>query len=418
MRLIIRTADVRRARALQGAFEAAEVDATALIGPAATRPSQQGEDITILDAEGADGEDLVRALRKEINAAVAYIAASVKPPRTGAAFDAWLSLKAPPALMRRALETIYRDGVCAEESRYRRRTAASLGLETPKPAPIRGKISALFVGAPQPSFLALERAWRAHGGAIAGTFTSFSAFDQLHDDKFDAVILNAVDDAPAALSLCGAMRRNAKLHHMPALMLIGGDDSRKAALERGASWLAEPKDDLDAIVGWLAEDVRRSRKRREALHALECIPGPQAPWNGEQFAAHIETLSGFHHQRGRPLTIGSLRIMSAAARTEKWKRGFNDLVQLAGRLVRASDSHATFDLDAVGFIFPATTEQGARIALKRIESVWDCTAFAAGEATGAPLRFDLRAFELAPGESGAALHARLMEALEDHVKLA
>ena len=418
LRLVIRSPDARRARVLQGVLEAAELAATALIGPAAYRASPQGEDIALFDAPSADAEDLVRTLRRDVSGAIAYVGISVAPPRKDAAFDAWLSPAAAPALMRRHLETIFRDGICFEEVRARRRTAAAQGMDTPVPAPARGKIAALFVGAPKPAFLALERAWKIHGGAIAGAFTSFSAFDQLHDDKFDAVILNAIDDAPAALSLCGAMRRNAKLHHVPALMLIPGPEEAQAALERGATWLANPNDDLGAIAAWLAEDVRRARKRREALHALDCIPAPQAPWSEAQFAAHLDTLAGFHHQRGRPLSVASVRVISPAARTDKWRRGFNDLAQLGRRLVRASDSHMEVGHEAIVFAFPATEEPGARAAMKRIISVWDCTAFAAGEAGGAPLRFDRRSFELAPGESGAALYARVTDALQDRLRLA
>jgi two-component system cell cycle response regulator PopA len=418
VRLVIRSPDARRARALQGVLEPAELSAAALIGPAAYRASPHGEDIALLDAQSPDAEDFVRALRKEVNAALAYVGVSPASPRKDAPFDAWLSPALAPALMRRRLETVFRDGVCFEEVRARRRTAAAQGMDAPLPAPARGKATALFVGAPKPAFLALERAWRGHGGAIAGAFTSFSAFDQLHDDKFDAVILNAIDDAAAALSLCGAMRRNAKLHHVPTLMLIAGPEGAQAALDRGASWLAYPDEDLAAAAAWLAEDVRRARKRREALHALECIPAALGAWTEPQFAAHLETLAGFHHQRGRPLSLASARLVSPAARTDKWRRGFNDLAQLARRLVRASDSYMEHTAEALVFAFPAAEEAGARAALQRLVSVWDCTAFAAGEAGAAPLRFDRRTYELAPGERGAALYARLMRGLEERVKLA
>ena len=61
---------------------------------------------------------------------------------------------------------------------------------------------------------------------MRATFTSFSAFDHLHDDRFDALVLNGGADASAALSLISALRRNARLYDIQpkrALLDIKGD---------------------------------------------------------------------------------------------------------------------------------------------------------------------------------------------------
>ena len=58
-------------------------------------------------------------------------------------------------------------------------------------------------------FLALERVLAEQGGLVAAAFSSYAGFDHLHDEPFDAVVLNGAQDAQTAISLCAALRRNA-----------------------------------------------------------------------------------------------------------------------------------------------------------------------------------------------------------------
>jgi two-component system cell cycle response regulator PopA len=226
-----------------------------------------------------------------------------------------------------------------------------------------------------------------------------------------------MDDPPAALSLCGAVRRNARLHHIPVLTLVKPDDldTREAALARGATLIAGEGDDLDASMAWLAADVDRARRRRYALAALAAAPEPTTPWTRVTFAAHLQTLADAHHMRGRPLCVGVVRARAARPRNDVWTRGFGELADLAARLVRASDSLAALDETTLIFAFPSAQEAGARAALKRVLAVWDCTAFAAGGEGQAALAFTSEAVELLPGESGAGLLARTCDLLDRRV---
>ena len=61
---------------------------------------------------------------------------------------------------------------------------------------------ALYIGAPNAMFLALEHALAEHGGVVAAAFSSYAGFDHLHDELFDAVVLNGAQDSATALSLC------------------------------------------------------------------------------------------------------------------------------------------------------------------------------------------------------------------------
>ncbi len=411
---MIRTPDARRARVLQTALSAADLSAVALIGPAAVRPAPDGEDIAVLDGEANNLLDLTRQARAENCAALAFVGAVplARGPRAGV--DAWVALDAPPAALRRTFERIYRDGLIQEESRARRRTTAALGFPPAAQAPMERGQRVMFVGAPTPAYLPLERAWTARGGALGGALTSFGAFDYLHDGRFDAVVLSAENDPAAALSLLTAMRRNTDLHDTPVMVIAKPSDEQvgEDARKRGADWVCAPSDDLVRCAAWLSEDIRRARVRRHALDVTEQVPAPEAPWALHIFAAHLETLAAAHHDKGRPLALGCLRVLGAP-RTEAGARGLAELGGLMPRLVRACDSIGAFDGDTWLLAMPATHAPGAVATLDRMISVFNATAFVAGDrGEHAPLRFFRRACELSPGESGPGLLTRVVDALE------
>jgi PleD family two-component response regulator len=101
-----------------------------------------------------------------------------------------------------------------------------------------------------------------------------------------------------------------------------------------------------------------------------------------------------------------------------WKRGFNEIASLAARLMRDADAGATLGGDLIAVALPAAPHAAARRTGERIASVAECTAFASGEGDAGPLVFEQSAVELQPGESGSALLARALRALEAESVLA
>src|SRR5690606_24713075 len=132
------------------------------------------------------------------------------------------------------------------------------------------RLKALYIGAPSSMFLALERALAEQGGLVAAAFSSYAGFDHLHDEPFDAVVLNGAQDAQTAVSLCAALRRNATLYHLPTMVIVASGDSEtaKAAIARGASAVATVNAPCGPSLGWLFEAVRRERRRRAAEHEM------------------------------------------------------------------------------------------------------------------------------------------------------
>lgn len=429
MRIVVRAHDARHARDAQGLLAAAGIEAIALAGP--YRPAPDGEDITIFSAMSGDVDEVARLAVTSLAANPPPLARLIglktnAPPRLGLGapevFSGAIALDAPPKLLAAQVEACVRAAVVLEERARRGASAAELGIAEPTPPEPR-KLKALYIGAPSSMFLALERVLADQGGLVAAAFSSYAGFDHLHDEPFDAVVLNGAKDPATAISLCAALRRNATLHHLPTMVIAAPGDTAtaEAVITRGASAVAEANAPCGPSLGWLFEAVRRDRQRRAGEHdlrALRDLMGDSRTglFKRAAFNTHLTRLAAEHQMSGRPLALAVLRVMPAPGAREPapeiWKRGFNEIASLAARLIRDADAGAALGGDLVAIALPASPLLAARRTAERIASVAECTAFASGEGDAGPLVFEQSAVELQPGESGAAMLARALRAIE------
>jgi two-component system cell cycle response regulator PopA len=428
LRVVVRSLDARSARDAQALLAGAGVEATALPGP--FRPAPDGEDITIR-AAGGDVDDFARLCAASLNAAERPLARLIglrsgTPPALGLntsnPFTGAIALDAPPKLLAAQVEACTRVAIAEEERVRRQATATEMEAGSPQPIDPR-KLKALYIGAPSAMFLALERMLAQHDGLTAAAFSSYAGFDHLHDEPFDAVVLNGAHDASTAVSLCAALRRNASLYHMPTMVMTKPGDiaTANAAIERGASAVSEANTPCGPSLGWLFEAVRRERRRRAAEHdirALRDLMGDSRTglFRRDPFDKHLAHLARDHHATGRPMALCVLRVLPAHGLSEPepdvWKRGFTEIASLAGRLMRDGDVGVALGNDFIAVAMPATPLQGARRTAERIASVAECTAFASGDNGSGPLVFEQSSVELQPGESGGALLNRALRALD------
>lgn len=419
MRIVVRCQDARLARDMQARLAAARVNALALAGPA--RGAPDGADLLIVS-----GPDVAANYRDANALGVAYALPVAAPLPAGLQTNAdalgAIAIDAAPALVSAQVDGLLRVGILEEERVRRLQTAGALGIAFPD-APEPRKLKALYIGAPSPIFLTLERTFSAHGGLVAAAFSSFAGFDHLHDEPFDAVVLNGAHDSVTALSLCAALRRNAGLYHLPTMVITAPNDAatESAAIERGACAVVNTSTPSHASLGWLFEAIRRERRRRAAdqdVRALRDLMGDTRTglFRRDAFDAHLARLAADHHCTGRPLGLAVLRVMPAIGAREpsekSWKRGFAEIASLAGRLMRETDSGAALGADMIAIALPAAHLKAAKRTAERIASVAECTAFASGEGGVGPLVFEQSAVELQPGESGASMLARALRALE------
>ncbi len=411
MRIVVRAADARVARDAQALLAGAGISATALAGP--FRDAPDGEDIRIV-MQGEPAPEPAGMLAQLVGCS---IEAAPLVADTGA-----IALNAPPRLLASQMEAWTRVAIAEEECARRLATATALGITPPKPMEPR-KLKALYIGAPSSVFLALERTLTDQGGLVAAAFTYYTGFDHLHDEPFDAVVLNGAEDPSTALSLCSALRRNATLYHLPTLMLTKPGDTATAAsaIDRGASAICTSVTPSPASMGWLFEAVRRERRRRTAEHEMRALRDLMADartglWLRDPFDSHVARLANDHHASGRPMSMVVLRVTPAIGAREPspevWRKGFGEIASLAARLMRDADSGMVLGGDLIALALPAARLKNARRTAERIASVAECTAFASGEGGAGPLVFEQSVVELQPGESGAALLARALRAIE------
>lgn len=422
MRIVVRATDARIARDAQTQLNAAGIESAALVG--AVRPAPNGEDIVIYPA----AEEALVGQSGLTTSPLANLAGrrwSSPPPRgltQVGPFLGSLALDAPPKVLSGQIEGWTRVVIAEEERARRETTAKALGAPSPHPMETR-RLKALYIGAPSSMFLALERALGEQNGIVAAAFSSYTGFDHLHDEQFDAVVLNGAEDPQTAISLCAALRRNATLFHLPTMVIVASGDANtaKAAIDRGAASVATVNAPCGSSLGWLFEAIRRERRRRSAEHemrALRDLMGDPLTglWRRPAFDAHLARLAADHHASGRPMSLAVLRVMpahGASAPSEAvWRRGFTEVASLAGRLMRDADCGAIFGADLIAVALPASALKSAKRTAERIASVAECTAFAAGDGSVGPLVFEQSAVELQPGESGAGMLARALRAIE------
>lgn len=423
MRVSVRSYDARRARALQEALAAGGVEAVALVGPLPSR-THIADDITLIDAAPeafawADAE--ARRIARAANRPTAIVAASraCEPPSDDAtAFDAWVQIDAADGIVEQELVSIQRRAAARTELVRRIETARARGVAPAAPDP-HGPWRALYIGEPSPFFLAQERAFEAVGGRLEAAFSSFMGFDFLHDARFDAVTLNATADPATALALCGALRRNARLHHLPTAVVVKRGDTATiaGAVDRGATLIVHPDEAPEPTLRWLFEKVRRGRRHAHVEAGLASLKracsGQAGLFDAGYFVEHLGRLSDGAHLSGRPLTLAALRICPApGARSRSahaWDRSVLQIGELAGRLVRAHDAAAIVQDDVVVIALPDSHVAEGRRTAERVSGVVECTSFASGEGDAGPIVLEHSVVELNAGEGGGALLARALD---------
>ena len=200
-------------------------------------------DAAIIDiaSYGEAAEELARQV-KEASGARRLPILAIGQPQPGSATSVYdLTLAAPlhPAQAAFRLETLVRTATAREELELRTATFAERGATLDPGQPGDAPWRVLAVGEPAPRFLALSNALTQHGAAVVGAFTAYTAFDYLHEQPFEAVVLWGGDNEGEALSIAAGMRRNTRLYHIPAVLYLRPDGAATLSevFHRGVSWV-------------------------------------------------------------------------------------------------------------------------------------------------------------------------------------
>jgi two-component system cell cycle response regulator PopA len=373
----------------------------------------------IVDLIGAGSDALAFARRLKAACAprrLPVIAIADPDPELAAhGFDLTLAPPLHPSQAVMRLESLVRMAVAEEEFELRLETFAERGRRLELPETDSEPLRVLCVGEPAPQFLALSNALGRYDTQVVGAFTSYTAFDYLHERTFDAVVLWAGENPHEALSIIAGMRRNTRLYHIPALLYQRKtpDIAAADAFHKGVTDVASPEvseNDTAKRVLELARAYRRQSAIRRALERAKSsglMDAATGLFTRDLFAAHLMRLAGAARVRNRPLSVCVLKVAErpevTVARAGGWlDRAIPQIGAMIGRLVRAEDTAARLGPEVFALALPATSLPAGRLTAERIAAVIGCTAFEAG-ADRQPFvaEFDLGVAEVLPGESAA-----------------
>lgn len=319
------------------------------------------------------------------------------------------------------LRSSIRLGVLEDTAAVRARDAAEAGAP-PASVPARNeRASVLFVGAPCPAFMRLQHAMAGVDAEVIAAFSTFNAFDYLHERAFDAVVLNTEPDPDLAHTVCSAMRRNTRLYHTPAVLLTRGDAYPHAdeAFARGASDLLNAEAGAAEMRERVTSLTSERRRRRTAKAMLEACRNPSLlDADSDLFAApfgerHLASLLTESRARGHAMSIVGLSLSAPHDAGSSQTRAA--LIQFAGMLrhcVRAEDLAVRARPDAFYLALPSTRADEARMVAARVSAIAECTAYESMDAHR-PFRLSLATRVIEPESSwsaGEAISAALAPA--------
>ncbi len=419
------------AAALAAALAAFELEA---VGAAALTPAREPAMARPVDAvvlEGIASPVMISRLARELKAraqprllVVVAVDARLDPAHPPPGVDVALAPPAHPAQIAARLKLLVRLAVMEDEARLRTATLASrgvrvdLGLDEAR----RPRVSVLFVGPATPSFLGISTTLSGFGATLSAAFTTFTAFDFLHERDFDAVVVNALDKIDIGYAVCTALRRNTRLFHTPAALIIDRDqlDAAGEAFAKGVSELlpidAAPEDVARRIMSLARERQRRMRIKSAFAHvrAPEVVDALSGLAGRGFFLDHIEAMARRAQHLERPLSMVVARAHAPhAARAGDREHALRQIGAMVARLMRAEDFAAELDPGVFAIAMPGARRAAAERAAQRIAAIAECTAFGGGPSADA-FQVELRCEvgELERGEGARSLLTRAIRALE------
>lgn len=330
---------------------------------------------------------------------------------------------AHPIQVAARVRSLLRLGVLEDTARIRLTDLGESGHVLPGMEPRPGPVAVLYAGPPDPFFLRLKHALDAGDTELVAAFSTFNAFDYLHERAFDAVVLNARPKPDIAHTVCSAMRRNTRLYHTPTV-LISHEDVYQAADEafaRGASDILPASlsgAELAERINALAHERRRRRVSKGLLESCRVsgVLDSETDLFNEAFGnRHLASLIQLSRQRSLTLSLIALEAMTPVERSGYSSHASSALNQFASMLrhcVRAEDLAVRVSGSRFYLALPDTSAANAQVVAARVAAIAECTAYE-GADPHTPFRVSLRhdVAEARPGDTSAALIARAFDTI-------
>jgi len=348
------------------------------------------------------------------------IGAMSRPSAEGAReFESTLFAPMHPSQIANRVNAMIRLGAMEEEISRRLETLENSFGQSVKISDLHSerKFRVLFIGKAAPSFMVIINALQDKGVDVTAAFTSFSAFDYLHDVPFDAVVMNTLEQVEPAFSIAEAMRRNSKLYHTPTLFLVNKQKFKDydGAYKRGARDIIDCDADSHEISGRILELANYHRIHEQMKSDFKTIAVKHAAdksgaaFSQEFMRAHFPRILRDAKNSNRPVTLIGLRLNASSTEAvidHAITSAFDQTAELIHNLVRMQDVVCRWDEDKFVLSFFDTNKAGARIILDRIKALLDCTVYDNGRTSGSPLSVSAESviYEILPDRNSTSNH--------------
>jgi len=240
------------------------------------------------------------------------------------------------------------------------------------------KLKVLFIGKATPEFMIIINALERKDVEVIAAFTSFTAFDFLHETTFDAVVINALNGMEPGLTISQTMRRNSSLFHTPSLLLgRKGITQSSLAYEHGVSDIlysdADEKDIQDRILE-LARFHRLHRQVKaefENLGQAECID-ESGTYSSDFFEKHLNRLVDHYSAQDLPVSIITAQVTfdeDAPETQESKDYVMNQAGSMIKNMVRVYDVSARLSHNIYVIAFPGQHASSLEPVVKRLSAI-------------------------------------------------
>lgn len=254
---------------------------------------------------------------------------------------------------------------------------------------LRNPFRILFIGKATPDFMVIINALQKKNVEVVAAFTSFSAFDFLHERTFDAVVMNALEQSEPALTISETMRRNAKLFHVPTLFLVNPETFKDhdLAYQKGARDIISSRAETEEISGRILELANYHRIHDQlksefgSVGGKDCMDGPTGVFNEAFFCAHLRRVCENMKKTQEPISLMAIRVRPNAhfdVPKEKVSEAIAQIGTMLKSLVRMQDITARLEEDVFMIAFPGQDRASVLPVIDRISGIVDCAAFESG----------------------------------------
>lgn len=247
----------------------------------------------------------------------------------------------------------------------------------------------LFVGKATPSFMSILNALQNQNVNVTAAFSSYSAFNFLHDDDFDAVVMNALEDKEASILIIETMRRNSRLYDVPVIFLAKDSvEEAETIYNYGVHDIIQENADMPELRGRILEAANFHRIQlhmKKSLRDLRfdgCIDLASGMFNRTFLLHHLDRIVAQCREHKYELSLIALKVQPNAPMhipLDKIAQAENQVGGMIRSLLRSQDISARIAKDTFILVFPEQRFDTLDPIVQRISGIVDCAAFDSGQ---------------------------------------